>query len=102
MSTSGRDTRDERSTRRWPVPHEGAFGARESAQPTSPHASSRVEATYQRLRAQILDNTLPPGFRALEQELADRLGISRTPVREALIRLEKEGLVEVIPRHGMQ
>jgi DNA-binding GntR family transcriptional regulator len=66
------------------------------------HSSSRVEVAYQWLRAQILDNTLPPGFRALEQELADRLGISRTPVREALIRLQKEGLVEVVPRHGMQ
>ncbi len=72
-------------------------GARESTQ-----SSSLVEVAYQRLRGQILDNTLPPGFRALEQELADRLGISRTPVREALIRLQKEGLVEVVPRHGMQ
>ena len=63
---------------------------------------SLVDVAYQRLRQEILDNTLPPGFRALEQELADRLGISRTPVREALIRLQKEGLVEVIPRHGMQ
>ncbi|MCG6875686.1 MAG: GntR family transcriptional regulator [Betaproteobacteria bacterium] len=69
-------------------------------EPTS--SGSLVEVAYQRLRAQILDNTLPPGFRALEQELADRLGISRTPVREALIRLQKEGLVEVIPRHGMK
>ncbi len=102
MSTGGRDTRNEDSARRWPVHHEGTFAARQSAQPTLPHASSRVEVAYQRLRAQILDNTLPPGFRALEQELADRLGISRTPVREALIRLQKEGLVEVIPRHGMQ
>ena len=102
MSTSGRDTRNERSARRWPVQHEGTFAAREPAQPTLPPSSSRVEVAYQRLRAQILDNTLPPGFRALEQELADRLGISRTPVREALIRLQKEGLVEVIPRHGMQ
>jgi DNA-binding GntR family transcriptional regulator len=102
MNTSGRDTRNERSASRWSVGHDGTFAARESATPTSPQASSRVEVAYQRLRAQILDNTLPPGFRALEQELADRLGISRTPVREALIRLQKEGLVEVIPRHGMQ
>lgn len=72
-------------------------GAREPTQP-----GSLVEVAYQRLREQILDNTLPPGFRALEQELANRLGISRTPVREALIRLQKEGLVEVVPRHGMQ
>ena len=102
MSTSGRDARTERGPRRWAAPQEAApprerSGAREPTQ-----SSSLVEVAYQRLRRQILDNTLPPGFRALEQELANRLGISRTPVREALIRLQKEGLVEVIPRHGMQ
>ncbi|MDQ2916434.1 MAG: GntR family transcriptional regulator [Pseudomonadota bacterium] len=53
------------------------------------------------MRQRILDNVWSPGHRALEQELALELGMSRTPVREALIRLQKEGLVEVIPRHGM-
>jgi len=74
--------------------------AEHAREPT--HSGSLVDVAYQRLRTQILDNTLPPGFQAFEQELADRLGISRTPVREALIRLQKEGLVEVIPRHGMK
>jgi len=74
-----------------------SLGARDSTQ-----TGSLVDVAYRRLRGQILDNSLPAGFRALEQELADRLGISRTPVREALIRLQKEGLVEVIPRHGMK
>jgi DNA-binding GntR family transcriptional regulator len=106
MSMSGRDARTERTQRRWraaPDDESGkeqarvAIAAREAA-----HPGSLVEVAYQRLREQILDNSLPPGFRALEQELADRLGISRTPVREALIRLQQEGLVEVIPRHGMQ
>jgi DNA-binding GntR family transcriptional regulator len=54
------------------------------------------------MRRRILDNAWPPGHRALEQELARELDMSRTPVREALIRLAKEGLVEVIPRHGMR
>ena len=63
---------------------------------------SRVDAAYQAIRARILDNVWPPGYRALEQELAHALGMSRTPVREALIRLAKEGLVEVVPRHGMR
>ena len=63
---------------------------------------SLVDIAYEAMRAQILDNHWPPGHRALEQELALALGMSRTPVREALIRLGKEGLVEVIPRHGMR
>jgi DNA-binding GntR family transcriptional regulator len=63
---------------------------------------SRVDDAYRLVRSRILDNVYPPGHQALEQSLATELGISRTPVREALIRLEKEGLVEVIPRHGMR
>ncbi|MEO5765154.1 MAG: GntR family transcriptional regulator [Casimicrobiaceae bacterium] len=62
---------------------------------------SLVESAYQTMRRRILDNVWPPGYRALEQELALELRMSRTPVREALIRLQKEGLVEVVPRHGM-
>ena len=61
-----------------------------------------TEATYLRIKRRILDNEFPPGFQILEQALALRLGVSRTPVREALIRLQNEGLVEVIPRHGMR
>jgi DNA-binding GntR family transcriptional regulator len=53
------------------------------------------------MRRRILDNEWAPGFRALEQECAAALGMSRTPVREAAIRLQKEGLVEVVPRHGI-
>ncbi len=61
-----------------------------------------TEATYSRIKRRILDNEFPPGFQILEQALALQLGVSRTPVREALIRLHNEGLVEVIPRHGMR
>ncbi len=49
-----------------------------------------------------MGNTLRPGQQVLEQDLAAALGISRTPVREALIRLEQEGLVEILPRRGMR
>jgi DNA-binding GntR family transcriptional regulator len=63
---------------------------------------SLVEQAYEAIRIRILDNVFPPGYQALEAELAAALGISRTPVREALIRLQKEGLVEVVPRHGMR
>lgn len=70
---------------------------------TSPFesAGSMVEQAYRLMRQRILDNAWPPGYRALEHVIAETLGMSRTPVREALIRLQKEGLVEVIPRHGM-
>ena len=64
--------------------------------------SSMVDAAYEQIRRRILDNVWPPGHRALEQEVALELGMSRTPVREALVQLQNEGLVEVIPRHGMR
>ncbi len=64
--------------------------------------STMVGAAYDMLRRRILSNELPPGARFLEPELAQQLGMSRTPVREALIRLEAEELVRVIPRRGIQ
>ena len=48
----------------------------------------------------ILDGRLAAGARLGEVELADRLGVSRTPVREALTRLGAEGLVELSPNRG--
>jgi len=64
--------------------------------------ASLVEHAYRAIRQRILDNVWAPGYQALEQALALELGMSRTPVREALIRLQTEGLVEVVPRHGMR
>lgn len=55
---------------------------------------------YQRLIGEIRAGTLRPGDRLLETELAERLGISRTPVREAIRRLEADGLVVHVPRSG--
>jgi DNA-binding GntR family transcriptional regulator len=72
---------------------------------TAPRAApglSLVDAAHAEIRQRILDNVWPPGHRALEQEVALALGMSRTPVREALMRLAGEGLVEVVPRHGMR
>jgi DNA-binding GntR family transcriptional regulator len=60
-----------------------------------------VDAAYEQIRRRILDNVWPPGHRALEQEVALALGMSRTPVREALVRLQADGLVQMVPRHGM-
>ena len=70
--------------------------------PTRSASTSLVDEAYEQIRRRILDNLWPPGHRALEQEVALALGMSRTPVREALMRLQNEGLVEVIPRHGMR
>lgn len=67
-----------------------------------PPVESMVEVAYQAIRQRILDNVWAPGYQALEGALALELGMSRTPVREALIRLANEGLAEVIPRHGMR
>lgn len=63
---------------------------------------SLVEAAYKTMRARILDNVWAPGFQAMEQELSLQLGMSRTPVHEALVRLANESLVEIVPRRGMR
>jgi DNA-binding GntR family transcriptional regulator len=61
-----------------------------------------VDSAYQTIRRRILDNVYPQGHQLLEEELAAELGMSRTPLREALVRLEHESLVQLIPRHGMR
>jgi len=66
-----------------------------------PEPFSRGEKAYDTLFAAIQDGTLQPGARLREVELADWIGISRTPVREALGRLEGEGLVARDPHRGM-
>ena len=65
-------------------------------------AKSMVDSAYEQIRRRILDNDWLPGHSALEQEVAAELGMSHTPVREALLRLQSEGLVAVIPRHGVR
>ncbi len=55
---------------------------------------------YRILREGIANRTLPPGTRLIETELVEELGVSRTPIREALNQLSKEGMVEIIPRRG--
>lgn len=58
------------------------------------------EVVFEYLRNAILNGTLKPGERLMEISLADQLGVSRTPVREAIRKLEKEKFVEMIPRKG--
>jgi len=61
-----------------------------------------ADKAYRELRARILDNSMPSGEQFTEEELAAMLQMSRTPTREAMLRLAGEGLVEVRPRHGMR
>ncbi|MGY2082407.1 GntR family transcriptional regulator [Blastococcus sp. SYSU DS0539] len=63
-------------------------------------SATSAERVLQELRELILAGALAPGARLGEVELAERLGVSRTPVREALTRLAAEGLVEVVPNRG--
>lgn len=65
--------------------------------PLDPRGTVLGDEVYATLGEAILDGTLPPGERLRDHELAARLGVSRTPVREALQRLERAGLVEVSP-----
>ena len=60
------------------------------------------DVVFNTLRRAILTGELKPGERLMEIHLANRLGVSRTPIREAIRKLELEGLVTMIPRRGAQ
>lgn len=61
---------------------------------------SRADDVYDQLKADVGEFRLVPGDRFTENEISERLGVSRTPVRQALTRLQQEGLVEVMFRSG--
>src|SRR5215472_6469248 len=63
---------------------------------------SLVELSLRRLRAEILGGVLPPGERLIEEQLTQRFGISRAPLREALRQLAQQGLIEHLPRRGVR
>lgn len=76
---------------------------RPSAAPGGPltvTVSTFKRAVYTRLRDMIVWLEIPPGERLIESELATRLGVSKTPVREAIALLEADGLVESTPYRG--
>lgn len=58
------------------------------------------ELVFEALREAIINGQLEPGERLMEIQLADELGVSRTPIREAIRKLELEGLVLMVPRKG--
>ncbi|WP_338662120.1 GntR family transcriptional regulator [Pararoseomonas sp. SCSIO 73927] len=63
---------------------------------------SLAESAYRALRTRLLDMSLAPGDEATEGELATGLGMSRTPVHEAVLRLQSEGFLAVRPRRGLR
>lgn len=68
--------------------------------PLAPAHRSRANEVYEQLKRDIADFRMVPGDRFSEHELCSRLAVSRTPVRQALFRLQQEGLVEVMFRSG--
>ncbi len=66
----------------------------------SPQAGPQGNSAYRQLLDELREGALLPGDRLRETELAERLGVSRTPVREAIRQLEADGLVAHIPRLG--
>jgi DNA-binding GntR family transcriptional regulator len=63
----------------------------------SRHAAPQV---FEHLREMILSLELPPGMHLSRADLASRFGVSQTPVRDALLRLGEEGLVDIFPQHA--
>ena len=58
------------------------------------------DGVHERMREEILSCVLKPGALVQENDLAQRYGVSKSPVRDAFLRLEQQGLVEVLPRKG--
>ena len=66
----------------------------------APAHRSRAEVVYQQLKRDVSEFKLVPGDRFTETEISERMGVSRTPVRQALFRMQQEGFVEVLFRSG--
>ncbi|RAR55379.1 DNA-binding GntR family transcriptional regulator [Paraburkholderia unamae] len=75
--------------------------AEDEADALAPPPSNAMIA-YQEIRRRIMDNVYPIGATVSMQETEASLHMSRTPIRDALIRLEEERLVKLVPRHGFQ
>jgi len=70
------------------------------AAPGLPLASTIYQRVHEQLREEIIDGRLPPGARLKTAELAARYGLSQMPIREALLQLQGEGLVVLLPNRG--
>ncbi|WP_448206970.1 GntR family transcriptional regulator [Azospirillum sp. sgz302134] len=75
-------------------------GARAAKTPQVPSRATITATIYRSLRADIVAMRRTPGEPIIEKHLAESFGVSRTPVREALLRLADEGLIEIFPQSG--
>ncbi|WP_400997429.1 GntR family transcriptional regulator [Agromyces sp. GXQ0307] len=98
MTAGERDGADESIEVGAPSDPEGAL-ARLAGRHATGYRSVGVMA-YDIIREAILDGTLPPGHKLRQETLAELIGVSRLPVRSALIQLESDGLVEFHDRRG--
>ncbi len=70
-----------------------------STETRAPQRLVRIDV-YERLRSEILSCVLRPGTRLQEKDLAEKYGVSKSPIRDALLRLQEQHLIEVLPRKG--
>src|SRR4051812_23921876 len=68
--------------------------------PGPPGSGSAAARVYAHVKERLLDGTFPGGALLSENELSQQLGLSRTPVRQAFVQLEAEGLLELYPKRG--
>lgn len=70
-----------------------------SAEIRAPQRLVRIDV-YERIRGEILSCALRPGTQLQEKDLAEKYGVSKSPIRDALLRLQEQHLIEVLPRKG--
>lgn len=70
--------------------------------PSTPTPATLAEQAYEQIKRMIFEFALLPGDRFSESELTQRINVSRTPLRQALQRLEREGFLQVFPKLGWQ
>src|SRR4029079_15509885 len=80
-----------------PAPHSDAPPVPDTSAAASGSAAARV---YVYVKERLLDRTFPGGALLSENELSQQFGLSRTPVRQAFVQLEAEGLLELYPKRG--
>jgi DNA-binding GntR family transcriptional regulator len=73
---------------------------RTTDEPLAPSGGSAAARVYSHVKERLLDGTFPGGALLSENELSQQLGLSRTPVRQAFVQLEAEGLLELYPKRG--